>query len=242
MGHARSVLSQLTTPTTRADVLSWYIAISTLGSSIGSEAAGRFIRHLQEGRNLSPIDAYHTLFWLYAGMGFINIVLVSLLGPACELPGQADAAYTQLAQQQQSSDDDDDNDSTATPSSTQRRVRWLTSRLSQISKPTRAVMWKLWVLLALDSVADGMVPYSLTNYFIDEKFHPSKATLGDVLSASFFLGAVSSTFAGPLARKIGLVNTVSHSRSSFLHHNQGGGGGGGYQQVYYGPLPFCHSL
>lgn len=210
-GHPRSVLSQLTTPTTRADVLSWYVAISTLGSSIGSTAAGRFIRHLQEAKKLSPVDAYHTLFWLYAGMGLVNLVLVSLLGQACELTGQADEVYAQLPQQQQQNDDVDDVDDNDAPAPPQPKGRWLTSRLSQISKPTRVVMWKLWVLLALDSVADGMVPYSLTNYFVDEKFHPSKSTLGDVLSASFFLGAVSSTFAGPLARKIGLVNTVRHS-------------------------------
>jgi MFS family permease len=69
-------------------------------------------------------------------------------------------------------------------------------------------MYKLWFLLAVDSLADGMVPYSLTNYYMDIKFHPAKSTLGDVTSASYFLAAIGSAFAGPLARKLGLINTM----------------------------------
>ncbi|KAI7247150.1 MFS general substrate transporter [Hortaea werneckii] len=69
-------------------------------------------------------------------------------------------------------------------------------------------MYKLWPLLAVDSLADGMVPYPLTNYYVDNKFHPAKSTLGDVTAVAFFLGAISSVFAGPLARKIGLINTM----------------------------------
>jgi hypothetical protein len=69
-------------------------------------------------------------------------------------------------------------------------------------------MYKLWFLLLIDSLADGMVPYSLTNYYMDVKFHPSKSTLGDVTSLSYFLGAIGAVFAGPLARKIGLINTM----------------------------------
>lgn len=69
-------------------------------------------------------------------------------------------------------------------------------------------MSKLWLLLSLDSLADGMVPYSLTNYYMDLKFSPPKSTLGDIQSASYFLGFVTAIFAGPLARRIGLINTM----------------------------------
>jgi MFS-type transporter involved in bile tolerance (Atg22 family) len=79
---------------------------------------------------------------------------------------------------------------------------------SQISKSTRSVMFKLWILLAVDSLADGMTPYSLRNYYVDQKFHVSKATLGDITSASQFLCAVGAVFAGPLAKRIGLINTM----------------------------------
>jgi len=69
-------------------------------------------------------------------------------------------------------------------------------------------MYKLWFLLSLDCLADGMVPYSLTNYYLDLKFQPSPSTLGDVTSIAYFLGAICAVFAGPLAHRIGLINTM----------------------------------
>jgi MFS family permease len=69
-------------------------------------------------------------------------------------------------------------------------------------------MPKLWVLLALDSMADGMVSYSLTNYYMDKKFHPAKSTLGDAQSTAYLLGTIGTVFAGPMARQIGLINTM----------------------------------
>jgi MFS family permease len=66
----------------------------------------------------------------------------------------------------------------------------------------------LWFLLMVDSLADGMANMSLTTYYIDQKFHLPKSTLGDVVSISYFLASLSNIFAGPLARYIGLVNTM----------------------------------
>lgn len=84
----------------------------------------------------------------------------------------------------------------------------LTSYLTQISPTTFRIVYKLWMLLAIDSLADGMTPYSLMNYYVEGKFHLSKSALGDITSASMFLCAVSSIFAGPLSKHIGLINTM----------------------------------
>ncbi|KAK8065402.1 hypothetical protein PG997_012149 [Apiospora hydei] len=212
-----SVLSQLTTPSTRSDVLSWYVATSTLGSSLGSEAGGRIVHRLREQSDWTLVNAYHALFWLYVGMGTVNAILAALLTNDCELRKQDD--YTQIPQGE-TQETNRGNSAISSPldsapSSPQvsqnwfgRSTTWLSGRLSQISVPTRRVMYKLWILLALDSIADGMVPYSWTTYYMDENFHPLKSTLGDVTSVSYFLGATSAMFAGPLARRIGLVNTM----------------------------------
>src|SRR3569833_271823 len=49
---------------------------------------------------------------------------------------------------------------------------------------------------------------SLTTYYMDTKFDISKATLGDFLSAAYLLSSLSTIFAGPLSRHIGLINTM----------------------------------
>ncbi|OTB09479.1 hypothetical protein M426DRAFT_316029 [Hypoxylon sp. CI-4A] len=218
-----SILSQLTTPSTRADVLSWYVTTALFGSSLGSELSGRVLRFLQNKDGWSEIDSYHALFWIYAVMGVVNLGLVLLLSNSCELQPSKEN-YTPLAQ------DDSANTSAGNPTEPPevvpesersrnwfvRSFRWISGRLAQISPSTRSVMYKLWFLLAVDSLADGMVPYSLTNYYMDQKFHPAKSTLGDITSFSYLLGAISASFAGPMARKIGLINTMvfTHTPSS----------------------------
>ncbi|KAJ2982022.1 hypothetical protein NUW58_g6536 [Xylaria curta] len=209
-----SVLSQLTTPSTRSDVLAWHVSTPLIGSSLGSEVSGRILHWLQSKEGWSEIDSYHTLFWIYAAMGFVNLGLVSLLTKECELR-RSDTSYSQIPQQEDEIRDSRDHN---TPGPIELRAEkssrlvaawtWFSKQLAQISGPTRSTMYKLWVLLAVDSLADGMVPYSLTNYYLDVNFHPAKSTLGDVTSASYFLGAIGATLAGPLAKKIGLVNTM----------------------------------
>ena len=146
-------------------------------------------------------------------MGIVNAILVLPLTKDCELRASEDA-YVELAQDENENVEQREElpEVEAPPPHTQiwiaRTRLWLTSRLAQISAPTRSIMYRLWFLLAVDSLADGMVPYSLTNYYMDIKFHPSKSTLGDITSVSYFLGAIGAVFAGPLARHIGLINTM----------------------------------
>ncbi|KAK5064309.1 hypothetical protein LTR84_000142 [Exophiala bonariae] len=236
-----SMLSQLTTPSTRADTLAWYVTTSTLGSSAGSEASGRIIHYLKDGRGWTEVETYHALFWVYTVMGVVNALLVLPLTSACELgadKGSSNEAYSQVPQDEdvqemseRRSPPRDNSRTTGSASPTTaatatfeppllealphqpptlagRIKHWLTKNFTQISSTTRSIMYKLWFLLVIDSLADGMVPYSLTNYYMDTKFHPAKSTLGDITSVSYFLGAIGAAFAGPLARKIGLINTM----------------------------------
>lgn len=273
-----SMLSQLTTPGTRADVLAWYVTASAWGSSLGSEVGGRMIENLQRREGWGLKDAYHAVFWMYAGMGVVNIGVVLLLTRECEAErmGEVGKGYEEIVQEVEVEEEEDDEESdegslvmvvdqqhqdrgsadeassrspglleVSVPTPTNPSTRfdslrsWILKWTGDISKPTLKVVWKLWILLAIDSLADGMVPFSLTNYYMvssqpyllpynfhthqttttnpsfplppnlqDLKFHPSKSTLGDVTSISYFLTAIGGLFASPLAKKIGLVNTM----------------------------------
>ncbi|KAL9109477.1 MAG: hypothetical protein Q9227_005812 [Pyrenula ochraceoflavens] len=148
-------------------------------------------------------------------MGVVNAVLVLALSEACEM--RPSESYFQLPQHEEENPEtiahshvalDDRLPEAKSRTWSAKFGTWFTTNFTQISAPTRSIMYKLWFLLSVDSLADGMVPYSLTNYFMDMKFHPSTSTLGDVTSISYFLGAIGALFAGPLARKIGLINTM----------------------------------
>ncbi|KAH9885352.1 major facilitator superfamily domain-containing protein [Xylariomycetidae sp. FL2044] len=200
-----STLSHLTTPKTRSDVLSWYVATSILGSAAGVEVSGRVIEFLRGRDGWTLADAYHAIFWLYIGMGILTIGCMSCLSEKCEIDEKRNATEEAevLLDEQQGEPADLDQDPPAAPR-TQRGSSWV----SQISADTRWIMYKLWFLLAVDSLADGMVSFSLTNYYIDRKFHVPKSVLGDMASAAYFLSFCSTVLAGPLARHLGLIKTM----------------------------------
>jgi MFS family permease len=199
-----SILSGLTTSKTRNDVLAWYVTSTTMAASVGTELAGRVIHYLQGREGWTLVDAYHAVFWVLIGMGLVNMALTCMLSNECEAtpaPPPTEEAEILLDDRNSS---EDDNDSTSKGYQPTKKP----SRLQQISPATRSVMYKVWALLALDSFADGMTPYSLKNYYLDQKFHLAKSTLGDITSASQFLCAFVAIFASPLARRIGLINTM----------------------------------
>lgn len=209
-----STLSHLTTPKTRSDVLSWYVTTSSLGSAFGTEFCGRAVDFLRNRPGWDVIRTYHAVFWLYIVMGILNVILTLLMSDKCEIhdtPPETEATETLLNGNQQEavdSDGDDDDKDLNSEDLQKSEKDQKRSRLAQISSETRRVMYKLWFLLTVDSLADGMVSYALTNYYLDRKFHLSKSTLGDIMSISYFLAACSTVFAGPLARRLGLIKTM----------------------------------
>jgi MFS family permease len=206
-----STLSHLTRPGTRADVLAWYVTTASLGSSIGTEISGRLLDSLQKKAGWTLIDAYHGVFWMYSGMGALNIVLSLFLSAKCESdakesPKTTEEANLLLHEASPISQDDECEQPTRTAIS--QNVPGKQSYFGRISQATRSTMYKLWFLLIIDSLADGMVGYSLTVYYMDQKFSLSKSTLGDITSISYFLSSCFTVAAGPLSRRLGLINTM----------------------------------
>ncbi|QDS68894.1 hypothetical protein FKW77_007859 [Venturia effusa] len=201
-----SILSHLTTSKTRNDVLAWYVTSTTMAASVGTELAGRMIHYLQKRDGWTLIDAYHAVFWVLILMGLVNMLLVCMLSKDCEAAPAPEPVEEEeiLLDDSNSIDGEGEADS---PTKTYPPMK-KPSRLQQISPPTRSVMYKVWALLALDSFADGMTPYSLKNYYLDQKFRLPKSTLGDITAASQWLCAFVAIFASPIARRIGLINTM----------------------------------
>lgn len=104
-------------------------------------------------------------------MGLTNAGLTLLLTKECEI-SKVETSYSRVPQ---------DEDEVLRPgerfqsiinpdhaTSWHKRI-WtgLSGRLSQISAPTLTIMYKLWLLLAVDSLADGMVSSLTSTPFSD---------------------------------------------------------------------------
>lgn len=219
-----STLSHLTSKDTRSDVLAWYITTSSLGSAVGTEVSGRVVQFLKNREGGTVRGAYHGVFWGYAAMGLLNMGLSLAMSSRCEVrnhdrkeevgeSGEENEILLDEMDDESSSPISDNNNRDSTTEFSKpiptAKLETKKSMVAQISRPTLAIMYKLWFLLIVDSLADGMTGYSLTVYYLSQKF-PSlgSSTLGDITSASYFLSSISTVFAGPLSNTIGLVNTM----------------------------------
>jgi MFS family permease len=84
--------------------------------------------------------------------------------------------------------------------------------------PSRAIVWRLAALFSIDSFAGGLVLNSLLALWLFERFGMSLAAAGAFFFWTGLLAAISQLAAGPLARRIGMVNTMvfTHIPSSLF--------------------------
>ncbi len=91
------------------------------------------------------------------------------------------------------------------------------ARLFALSR-SRGVAVKLSALFALDSFAGGFVVQGMVSYWLHLRYGMPDAGLASVFFAANLLSALSFLAAGPLARRIGLLNTMvfTHLPSNVL--------------------------
>ncbi|KAL4731932.1 hypothetical protein ACLX1H_000930 [Fusarium chlamydosporum] len=164
-----SMLSHITGPKTRADVLAWYITSSSLGAAAGTALAGRFVETMTASKGWELVPTYHATFWVYIVMGALNVVFAFAMSNKTEAHhDDSSESSDELAEGllRDSMDEDEDED-TSRPAPITSTPPKHASRFSGVSSGTRSVMYRLWFLLTIDSLADGMVSESLTTYFLD---------------------------------------------------------------------------
>ena len=74
--------------------------------------------------------------------------------------------------------------------------------------PSRGIVWRLAALFSIDSFAGGLVLNSLLALWLFERFGMSLGAAGAFFFWTGLLSACSQLVAGPLARRIGMVNTM----------------------------------
>ena len=84
--------------------------------------------------------------------------------------------------------------------------------------PSRGIVWRLAGLFSIDSFAGGLVLNSLLALWLFQRFGMSLASAGAFFFWTGLLSACSQLAAGPLARRIGMVNTMvfTHIPSSLF--------------------------
>jgi predicted MFS family arabinose efflux permease len=178
-----SMIAHLTVLETRTEVMSWYVVLPAVGTSLGLLACGNFITFLTDVRGWDISNAYHACFWIYTLCGVLNMALAMIMTSECELDGKP----------------------TEQPSGGEEKKK---SRFSQISKESRPTLYKLCALMSIDSLSSGMAAYSLINLYLDRKFGLPKSYLGDTMSGVWAVSAFMNIWSSAIARRIGLIKAM----------------------------------
>ncbi|KAF2811889.1 MFS general substrate transporter [Mytilinidion resinicola] len=208
-----STMAHLVEASKRSDVFAWYVVFAVFGTSAGVLVGGGAVDHFRALDGWTDVDAYRIVFWVYAGLGFLKGVLVLFLSKKCETDKRNESQEpAQIVPEDDETEPLLGNESTQQPiqNGETPRPAEKSSRnpFAHISLKSRWILLRLCALFSIDSMASGMVPFSLINFYMDRKFHLPKTKLSSIMSATWIFSAVGNIFASSISKRIGLVKTM----------------------------------
>ena len=150
--------------------------------------AGGWLAACLQRRGWTPAGSYRALLWLYAGAGGLLFAIFSGLTPGVEAPEDGSAGR-------------------ATIPETWHGLHESKGRVARLS-----------VLFTLDAFGGGFIVQSFVAYWFHRRFGVEIAAIGAILFGATLLSGLSALAAVPLARRIGLLNTMvfTHLPSNVL--------------------------
>lgn len=210
-----STLAQLTPSNIRSDIFAWYTLIGTAGTAFGTIICGWLVQGLQARAGWTNTRAYRVIFGLYAFLGLLKLAFSLMLSDKCEpepdKQERHDAVELGAVEAAGLLSDDDEPDQPPKPKKTTAPAAPRMKKKSiwpQISPASRAILLKLCLLFAVDSMASGLVPASWVTYFFTKKFALPEGNLGTLFFVTNIISAASNLVASSIAKRIGLIKAM----------------------------------
>jgi MFS family permease len=86
--------------------------------------------------------------------------------------------------------------------------RATSERPAPLSREGKPIVYSLSALFSVDAFAGGLIVNGLVAYYFLSRYHPSVGDLGVVFFLSNLAAGLSLVLAAPIARRVGLVNTM----------------------------------
>jgi MFS family permease len=149
----------------RAEIYAWYSLIGTSGAALGILSCGWLVHHLHHDLKWEHLAAYQLIFYVYAGIGVLKVILALSQSSAVEADKpettESDAQTPTPNQETEPLLGDRQPEQTAAADTArpQPKKPWIRKpALPKISPQSRSVIASLCVLFALDSFASGLAP------------------------------------------------------------------------------------
>jgi Na+/melibiose symporter-like transporter len=203
-----------------------YNVFAYAGTSLGVLVCGWTVRVVQREAHWTRLESYRLVFWAYAALGALKLLLCFLLTNKCEphaqqlerISGQPEADAVDETQPLIGNEEHTTQHTVQTngsvqvplqdPDKNQEKSSYLTRLLPKLSRESANIVWQLCCLFAIDSIASGLVSSSWMTWFFEQKFRLSEGALGTLFFVTAILSAISMFAAAPLARRIGLIKTM----------------------------------
>jgi MFS family permease len=162
-----SIIAHLTEKHHRADVFAWYALLGSAGTACGMIVSGYLLAFLQQKHSFDYIGACRAVFWLYAVLGAVKLVLTLLLSQRVErdaAPKPPTVSETDSERQpllsEPAVEDSVNNELPAAQPAPPAKPKAKRPGLSMLSGQPhlQRLLLQLGLLFALDSFASGLAP------------------------------------------------------------------------------------
>lgn len=217
-----SIIAELADAERLTDVYTWYNTLAIVGTSLGLLTSGLLVDVVRGHGRRTSIQAYRSVFWMYAALGVVKGILALLLSKQCEPQSQIaeptleDGTVNHIMNRDidetapllQQDDRAPEDHHAALAAQDEARSKKGFPRFWPFSKESGLIIAILCLLFSVDSFASGVVPYSLINLYLDRKFHIPEKKLGSIMSGSQLTCIPFNLLAPAVARRFGPVMTM----------------------------------
>ncbi|KAJ5974662.1 Major facilitator superfamily domain general substrate transporter [Penicillium waksmanii] len=195
-----STLAHLTPKENLSDVFAWYSLVGTAGTALGQLVCGWTISSLQSLHGWAFIPACRIIFFAYAGVGAVKLILTLALSRKVEVE-EKQSEPQQQGETQPLLADSSSSQELAAPKSKK-------SIFASLDKDLWSLMISLFILFGLDAFASGLASLSWMTYFFRRKFSLPEGELGTIFFFTSIISAASMLVASSIAKRIGNVKTM----------------------------------
>ncbi|OQE15071.1 hypothetical protein PENFLA_c034G08597 [Penicillium flavigenum] len=193
-----STLAHLTPHELLSDVFTWYSLIGNAGSAMGMLVCGWIINSLESIHGWAFIPACRIIFFVYAGVGVVKLILT--LGLSGKVEVQKEEPQEQSSETRPLLSEPVEQD--VEPAAKKKGL------FPSIEKDLWSLVIRLFILFGVDSFASGLASLSWMTYFFKGKFNLPSGGLGTMFFTTNIISAASMLVASSLAKRIGNVKTM----------------------------------
>jgi MFS family permease len=151
-----STLAHINRHEALSDIFAWYSLIGTAGTALGMMACGWIISFLRESRGWDFVPACRVIFFVYAAVGIIKLILTLWLSPEVEAANKRKKQKKPEQQPEQPSETEPLLNSSAGEAESMKTPAKRIAFLPAVEMGLLSLILNLCLLFALDSFASGL--------------------------------------------------------------------------------------